>query len=177
MQPLIQTLITNTTLACEGLTYYSWPSQLQVIILTCLQAMLAMQALVRTYFCYHATDFDTLTISCLIFSIITVLDFIVWILHNTCGLCISSVPSDESHLHLWVKWQTYSRYFQILCAATPRQFLNFVWTSFMSLFLHFGLWNMCRFLEHLSTTPIVYACNSFRGNFENNIQSSMVCVD
>jgi len=43
------------------------------------------------------------------FSIITVLDFNVYSLQKTCGLWISSVPSDESHLQLWVRWQTYWR--------------------------------------------------------------------
>jgi len=45
----------------------------------------------------------------------TILDFNVYSFQNTCGLCISSVSSDESHLQLWVRWQTYWRYFQIMC--------------------------------------------------------------
>ena len=50
------------------------------IILTCLKALdiypIDRQALI--YFWYHATDFDTLRTSCLIFSVITVLDFNVY---------------------------------------------------------------------------------------------------
>jgi len=60
------------------------------------------------------------------------LDFNVYSLQNACGLCISIVPSKGSHLQLWVRWQTYSRYFRIRCATTPRQCLNFrLWSSFM----------------------------------------------
>jgi len=76
------------------------------------------------------------------FSAITVMDFNVYSLQKTYGLCISSFPSDESHLQFWVKWHTYLRYFQIMCATTPRQCLNFrLWTSFMSLFWHQGFLN------------------------------------
>jgi hypothetical protein len=76
------------------------------IIFTCLQALvvypLASQAVICTYMCY-ATDFDTLRTSCLIPSIVTVLDFNVYSPQNACELCISSVPRDESNLQLWVR--------------------------------------------------------------------------
>jgi len=37
-------------------------------------------------------------------SVVTLLDFNVYSLQNSYGLCISSVPSDESHLQPWVRW-------------------------------------------------------------------------
>jgi len=41
------------------------------------------------------------------FPIKIALDLHVHSLQKTNGLCISSVPRDESHLELCVKWQTY----------------------------------------------------------------------
>jgi hypothetical protein len=110
---------------------------------------------------WYATDCDTLRMSCLIFSIITVYDFNVYSLQNTCGLYISSVCSNESHLQLWVKWQTCWRYFQIMCATTPKQCLNFrLWTPFISLFWHYVFAISWRNLENLWTPSIVCLCNS-----------------
>ena len=117
--------------------------------LTCLQA-LARQALICTYFCYHATDFDTLRTSCLILSVITILDFNVHSLHNACELCISSVPRDGSHLSIWVRWQTYLRYFRIMCYNTQAvpifQGLNFLYATLLNLrFFNWpqGFWKIC----------------------------------
>ncbi len=102
--------------------------------LTCLQTVciypVDRQALICTYCWYDATDFDTLRMSCLILLIITVLDFNVYILWKTCGLCISIVPSNEIHLQLWVKWHTEG----VFKSRVPRECLNFGWNSCMSLY-------------------------------------------
>ena len=70
------------------------------------------------------------------------LDINVYNLQNTYSLCLWSVPIDGSHKQLWVRWQPYCRYFQILCARTPRQCLKFrLWISCISLSWHTGFWN------------------------------------
>jgi hypothetical protein len=107
----------------------------------------ARQAFICTYFWCFRTDFDTLRTSCFIVSIIS-LDFNVYNLQNTYSLCLSSVPIDGSHEQLWVRWQPYFWYFQILCARTPRQCLKFrLWTSCIWLFWHLGFEMASRFLE------------------------------
>ena len=93
------------------------------IILTCHQAVglyfLARLTLLCTYLWYRAADFDKLGTSYLILYIIKILDFTVYRLENACELCISVIPTNESKLHLWVRWQIYSRYFQTICTITP----------------------------------------------------------
>jgi len=107
---------------------------------------LARQALISTYFCFHATDYDTFRTSCLILSIITFMHFNVYNFQSACELCISrspgmlvtyvKVPRDGSHLRPFVRWQIYLWYFLIVC-STPRLCLYFnFWTSFMS---HLGI--------------------------------------
>jgi len=102
----------------------------------------ARHAFICTYFWYLTTSFDTLrtfTFHC--FHNYS-LDFSVYSLQNAYRLCLSSVPIDGSHKQLWVRWQLYKRYFQILCTRTPMQCLNFrLWTSFISLFWHLVFWN------------------------------------
>ena len=132
------------------------------VTLTCLQTVciypVDRQAVICTYCWYHATDFDTLRMSCLILFIITALDFHVYILQKTCGLCISIVPSNESHLQLWVKWQTYWRDFQILCAyAMPKFWVKLIYVTLLRpLYLEWLQW----FLENLWTPAIVCTCIS-----------------
>ena len=91
-------------------------------ILTCPQAPglypLARLTLLYTYLWQRATDFDTLGTSYLILSILKISDFTAYKLENTCELCISIVPTNESQLQLWVRWQTYSTYFQNICTIT-----------------------------------------------------------
>ena len=131
---------------------------------TCLQALniypLARQALIWTYLCYHATDFDTFRTSCLILSIKTVLHFNVSGLQNACELCISSVPRDGSHLQPSVRWQAYLWYFLIVCYNTQAmplfQVLNFLYvTSESKVFQMTSV-----YLENLRTPATECTCNS-----------------
>jgi len=94
-------------------------------------------------------------------SIIIVLDFKVYSLQNASGLCISSVPSDETHLQQWVRWQTYPLNFQIVCSTTARQCSYFrLWTSFMLLFWPLGIWNGLKvfggFVVHCHCVHLIY---------------------
>ena len=86
------------------------------------------------YLWQHATDFDTLGTAYLILSIVKILDFTVYRLENACELCISVVPTNESQLQLWVRWQTYSRYFQIICAIKHWlcQYLEFLYVTIVN---------------------------------------------
>ena len=101
----------------------------------------ARQACICTYFWYLTTDFDMLGNLFHCFHNNS-LDFNVYSLQNTYRLCLSSVAIDGSHKQLWVWWQPYKRYFQILCTKTPRQCPNFrLWTFFISVFWHLVSWN------------------------------------
>jgi len=56
------------------------------------------------------------------------------------------------------RWQTYWRYFQIVCATQLRQCLYFrLWPSFISIFWHLGFWNGLKiFGKFVDPTHSVY---------------------
>jgi len=73
---------------------------------------------------------------CLFLSIITVLDFDVCTLQNTCGLCISSVTSDKPHFVgtlLLVSWEhngmNRNSFSFINNMLVPKQDLNLILNS------------------------------------------------
>jgi len=82
-------------------------------------------------------------------------------LQSTYRLYLSIAPIDACHMQLWVRWQPYCRYFQILFARPPTQCEKFrLWTSCMSLFWHLSFEMASRFLENVWTPATVCTCNS-----------------
>jgi len=131
------------------------------VILTSPQAigiyLLARQALTCSHFTYLATGFDTLRMSYLFFSTITVC-ISMCTASKTHTDCLSSVPTDASHMQLYVRWQPYCRCFQISCARTPRQCIKFrLWPSCISCFWYLGFWNGFNFFgKFLNPSHKVY---------------------
>ena len=79
------------------------------VMLTCLQAlgiyMFPSQALMCTYFWYHATDFDSLRTSCLFVSIIT-----VWI-----SMCTTIIEIFSNVVHWDTQAMPKSQVMKVLC--------------------------------------------------------------
>ena len=93
----------------------------------------ARQDLICTHVWNHTTDIDAHRLPCLFLSIITVLDFSVYSLQNTCGLCISSVTSNKSHSvgNLFLvsgehNWHEQEHLFIYQWKGVPKQDLNLI---------------------------------------------------
>jgi len=105
------------------------------------------------------------------------LHFNVSSLQNASELYISNVPRDDSHLQLCVRWQTYWRYFQIVCYNTQAmplfQALNFLYVTLVNArFLKWCqvFWKICG-----PQPQCVHVIHLFKRTHENNMQTFMVC--
>ena len=104
------------------------------VILTCLHTEgiypLRRQASTCIFLYYHATDIDTIGTQYLILSIIIVLDFPAYSLQNACEICISIVPTNESHLQLGKLTDILDVFSNLVCYNTQAmrifQVLNFL---------------------------------------------------
>ena len=104
------------------------------ISLTCLQTQdiypLIRQSSTCIHLYCHTTDFDTIITSYLILSIITVLDFTVCSLQNSCELCFWIFPKKESHLQLGEVTDIIKLFSNHVCYNTQTMPIFQVWTSF-----------------------------------------------